>query len=105
MDNAIQQWKTMGRIPVRSFITRVYSATVLIVSIYMENMLTVRSSPLSAFTLFISDFIHQRHVKSILFITMQEVPLLFLAPKDNNDFSHCSFIRKVPPTPYHPSCG
>ena len=37
---------------------------------YMENMLTVRSSPLSAFTLFISDFTHQRHVKSILFITI-----------------------------------
>lgn len=72
---------------------------------FMENMLTVPSSPPSAFTIFIGNFIHQRHVKSILFKTIQEVPLLFLAPKDNNDFSHCSFIRKVPPTPYHPSCG
>ena len=26
-------------------------------------------------------------------------PLLFLDPKDNNDFSHCSFIKNVLPPP------
>ena len=33
-NNAIQQWKTMGKIPARGFITRLYSATVPTVSRY-----------------------------------------------------------------------
>ena len=33
---------------------------------------------------------------------MQEVSISILAPKDNNDFPHCSFMRKVPPPPYPP---
>ena len=34
INNAIQQWKTMGKIPARGFITRLYSATVPTVSRY-----------------------------------------------------------------------
>ena len=43
-NNAIQQWKTMGKIPARGFITRLYSATVPTVSRYgKKNTLIVRS--------------------------------------------------------------
>ena len=35
INNAIQQWKTMGKIPARGFITRLYSATVPTVSTYI----------------------------------------------------------------------
>ena len=34
INNAIQQWKTMGKIPARGFVTRLYSATVPTVSRY-----------------------------------------------------------------------
>ena len=35
INNAIQQWKTKGKIPARGFITRLYSATVPTVSTYI----------------------------------------------------------------------
>ena len=43
---------------------------------------------------------HRRHVKmsfaqSILCTVTQEVPLLFLAPTDNNTLFLCSFIKNI----------
>ena len=37
--------------------------------------------------------------ESILCTKFKRYPLLFLAPKDNNNFSYCSFAKKLPPTP------
>ena len=41
INNTIQRWETMGKIPARGFITKLYSATALTVSKYGKNMLTV----------------------------------------------------------------
>ena len=56
----------------------------------------------------IGNFIYQQHVNKIFFreIYVQQCkryPLLFSGPKDNNDFSHCSFMKNPPPPLV--SCG
>ena len=43
--------------------------------------------------------------QSILCAVVQEVPLLFLAPADNNNFSLCSFIENIPLPPPPPPVG
>ena len=53
-------------------------------------------------------FIHQCHGKmsfsqGILCTVMHEVPLLFLAPTDNNNLSLCSFTANIPLPPSLPS--
>ena len=62
----------------------------------------------SVYTFYVN-LIQQRNMdmnfsQSILYTTMQEV-LLFLAPKDNKDFSHCSLIKNFPPISPHPLFG
>ena len=99
-----------GHIPARGFITRLYSATVSTVSKYGKKKYVNRAklTAQSVYTFYVN-LIHQQNMnmnfsQSILYTTMQEI-LLFLVPKDNKDFSHCSLIKNFPPISPHPLFG
>ena len=52
INNAIQEWKTMGKIPARGFITRLYSATVPIASRYAKKYVNrAKLTPQCVYTL------------------------------------------------------
>ena len=107
INNAIRQRETMGNITARGFITRLYSATVPTDS-FMKKYVNRAKLTASAFIHFIGNFIYQQHVntnfcRAIYVQQCERYPLLFSGPKDNNDFSHRSFIKNPPPPPV--PCG
>lgn len=77
--------KTMGKIPARGFIARLYSATVPTVSIYgkiHQNIyffLYPHSPAACKYEFFL---------KHVFLQKFKGYPLLFSAPKDRNDFSY-----------------
>ena len=108
INNTIQRWETMGKIPARGFITKLYSATGLTVSKYGKNMLTV-NRPVRLHFLWVISFTNGIWIWIFLraFYTQQckRYTSLFLALKDNNDLSLCSFTNFSPQTPPPPSVG
>ena len=102
INNAIRQLKTMGNITARGFITRLYSATVPTDSFTEKSLLTVRINRrvrlhILSLTSFTSDMWIWIFFRAIFVHQCKRYPLLLSGPKGNNDFSHCSFIKNLPP--------
>ena len=73
-----------------------------LIHLWKKNLLSERSWPPNAFTHFIDNFIHQRNVnrnffRAIFVHQCKRYPFLLSGLKGNNDFSHCSFIKNLPP--------
>ena len=94
INNAIRQREMMGNIIERGSITRLYSATVPKNS-FMEKICEV-NRPVRLHILSVTSFTSGMWIwyffRAIYVQQCKRYSLLFSGPKDNNDFSHCSFI-------------
>ena len=102
INNAIRQREMMGNITASGFISRIYSATVPTDSFMEKIYLPYEvSRPLCLHILLVTSFISGMWIRfffrAIYVEQCKRYPLLFSGPKDDNDFSHCSFMKNPPP--------